>query len=660
MPWSTRTSTRCWWRAHDRRGSNAQPSTRPGPGADQPSSAERRPAGALPGRRLHPALHVRLRCGAGASLCHAGQPAHLLRSLADSARLPGMAGELVRACSRRQLVGRAPPRRAGGRLRLLSHAWHGQRVEGADRDPHRGYRRNHRYRWGRDLDDRGRGPPRIAEPCPPGSGRCRRPRRHQRHPARGAGRGRQAGARDAQGAACQTIESTGCCGGDNRVIVCKQCGHHNEDSDTFCGSCGKFLEWTGERVVVAQPEPEPPAPELVPEPAHVGLIDRVKHAVGLEEATPQPAAPANAAASAPVPAEPTPRVVWSVPVNSAARAVQPASPPAPVAAPAAPAPAPVLAGVAAPAAPAAAAAPPTVSVVQADEPVSRRPTSVAPAVSRPRPAPRTMEAPTRRHPGDLICGQCGEGNDPSRHFCRRCGTSLDEALAVRLPWYRRFFNRLFGVRTREAGWRPHRVGPPNVMGGVWRIVRLALGALIIVGLLAFLLVPSFHNGVVNRVTSAGTTVRKASFPHYDAVYATGASASTSIAGHLPNLAIDKFTNTYWAAQASDHGPYLKLSFHDPVDLAQIGFDSGAAGTTPVDDFLAQPRPHLVHLVFSNGTTADLTLKDEDPKVAKNAQFYPIDAKQVSFVEIHIMSVYAPAGASPSAVAIAEVEFRIRD
>ncbi len=271
-----------------------------------------------------------------------------------------------------------------------------------------------------------------------------------------------------------------------------------------------------------------------------------------------------------------------------------------------------------------------------------------------------MEPPTRRHPGDLICGQCGEGNDPVRHFCRRCGNSLDEAIAVRLPWYRRFFNRLFGVRTREAGWRPHRVGPPNVMGMVWRIVRLAIGALIVIGLLAFLLVPSFHNLVVDRVTSAFTTVRKAVFPHFDAVYATGASASTSTAGHLPNLAIDKFTNTYWAAQAKDPAPYLKLSFHDPVDLAEIGFDSGAAGTAAADDFLIQPRPHSVHLVFSNGTTKDLTLKDEDPKVAKNAQFYPIDAKQVSFVEIHIMSVYAPAGASPSSVALAEVEFRVRD
>ena len=450
------------------------------------------------------------------------------------------------------------------------------------------------------------------------------------------------------------------------MIVCKQCGHHNEDSDTFCGSCGKFLEWTGERVVVAQPEPEPPAPEPVPEPAHVGLIDRVRHAVGIEEAASQPApppqvdpVPAPVAAAAPISAAapvPEPQVVWTVPITSAAPAAPAAQPASATAAPATPTPAPVLAGVGAPVAP----VPPAPPTVAADEPMSRRPTSVAPTVARPRPAARTMEAPTRRHPGDLICGQCGEGNDPVRHFCRRCGNSLDEAIAVRLPWYRRFFNRLFGVRTREAGWRPHRVGPPNVMGMVWRIVRLAIAALIVVGLLAFLLVPSFHNLVVDRVTSTVTTVRKAAFPHFDAVYATGASASTSTAGHLPTLAIDKFNNTYWAAQAKDPAPYLKVSFHDPVDLAEIGFDSGAAGTAAADDFLTQPRPHNVHLVFSNGTTKDLTLKDEDPKVAKNAQFYPVDAKQVTFVEIHIMSVYATAGASPSSVALAEVEFRVRD
>jgi hypothetical protein len=447
------------------------------------------------------------------------------------------------------------------------------------------------------------------------------------------------------------------------VIVCKQCGHHNEDSDTFCGSCGKFLEWTGERIVVAEPEPEPAAPEPEPEPVHLGLIDRVKHAVGLEETGQQPppaanedSAPAPAAAPAPVSAAPVapsaapppPLIMRPVPINSAAQ------PPSPVAA-AAPAPEPVLAGVAAPAAPAARPVP-----VQADEPVSRRPTSVAPTVTRPRPGPRILEPPTRRHPGDLICGQCGEGNEPTRHFCRRCGNSLDEAIAIRLPWYRRFLNRLFGVRTREAGWRPQRIGPPNVMGVLWRIVRLALGAIIVVALLAFLLVPSFHNLVVNRVTTTFTSLRIALHPNYDPVYPIAASATTATTGHAPALAMDRFSNTYWAALASDRAPVLVLRFSGPQDLAEVGFRSGASGTAPTDAFLSQPRPHVVHLVFSNGYTTDLTLKDQD---ATQPQFYAIDdakAKQVTFVEVHVQSVYAPAGASPSSVAITEVEFKTKD
>jgi hypothetical protein len=420
------------------------------------------------------------------------------------------------------------------------------------------------------------------------------------------------------------------------VIVCKQCGHHNDDKDTFCGSCGKFLEWSGERVAIAQPEPEPPAPEPEPEPVKLGLIDRVKQAVGIDEAAPEPAT-----ALEPLP---SPRGGGDMPSR------------APAASATAPIPEPVLAGVGAPVA----ATPAPVAVAPAEEPISRRPISVAPTVARPRPSLRTLEAPTRRHPGDLICGQCGEGNDPVRHFCRRCGNSLDEALAVRLPWYRRFFNKVFGVRTREAGWRPRRVGPPNVMGLVWRIIRLAIGALIVVGVLAFLLVPSFHNLVVERVTSGVTTIRKAIHPNYDPVTPIGASASTAIAGHTPMLAIDRYSNTYWAALANDRAPVLVIRFSGTQDLAEIGFRSGASGTAPADAFLSQPRPHVVHLVFSNGYTTDLTLKDQD---ATQPQFSALEdgkAKQVTFVEIHVQSVYAPAGASASGVAITEVEFKTKD
>ena len=321
----------------------------------------------------------------------------------------------------------------------------------------------------------------------------------------------------------------------------------------------------------------------------------------------------------------------------------------------APAPAPVLAGVGAPVA----AAPIPAPVAAADEPVSRRPISVAPTTARPRSAPRTLEAPTRRHPGDLICGQCGEGNDPVRHFCRRCGNSLDEALAVRLPWYRRFFNRLFGIRTREAGWRPHRVGPPNVLGLVWRIIRLALIALIVLGLLAFLLVPGFHNLVVDRATSTFTTIRKAVHPNYEPVTPIGASATTAVAGHAPMLAIDGYSNTYWAALASDHAPVLVVRFSGLQDIAAVVIRSGSSGSAPADAANLQPRPHVLHLVFSNGYATDVTLND-DTTQTQSTFLEDGKARQVSFVEIHVVSVYAPAGASTSSVAITEVEFRTKN
>ncbi len=443
------------------------------------------------------------------------------------------------------------------------------------------------------------------------------------------------------------------------MIVCKQCGHHNEDNDTFCGSCGKFLEWTGERVAVAEPEPPPPVAQPEPEPVHHGLLDRVKQAVGLDEVATAPTKAEPAAAPAPAPALAAPAAAPSAPTASAPASASAASPfrSVPVNSAHAPAkaPEPVLAGVGTPAAapPAPTGAPTGPS--PSDEPLSRRPTSVAPAAVRARPGPRTLEQPTRRHPGDLICGQCGEGNDPARHFCRRCGSELAEAAVVKLPWYRRIMQRLRGNRTREAGWRPNRVGGPNVTGMFVRVLRLAIAALLVLAVLAFLLVPPFHDAAVSRITAAVTSVRKAVHPNLDPVHAVGASATTSIPGHLPSLAIDTFSNTYWAASVSDRAPVLVLRFSGPVDLAEIGITPGASGTAPQDQFLAQPRPRQVHLVFSNGSAAEVTLSD-----SSKAQFNPIDAKQVTSVEIHVLSTWAPAGAAPSSVAITEVEFRVKD
>jgi hypothetical protein len=300
------------------------------------------------------------------------------------------------------------------------------------------------------------------------------------------------------------------------------------------------------------------------------------------------------------------------------------------------------------------------AVAGADEPMSRRPTSVAPTATRPRPKPTTVEAPTRRRPGDLICGECGEGNDPTRHFCRRCGARLDEAIAVQLPWYRRLWNRVFRPKTYAAGYRQRRIGPPNVAGAFWRIVRLSLAAIIVVAVLAFALIPSVRTNVTSGVTTRVSQLRVMWFPRYDAIYATSATASTSTAGHVPTLAVDHYKNTYWAASNKDAKPYLKVLFAQPVDVAEIGFDSGASGSAAADSFPLQPRPKAVHLVFSDGSVKDLVLRDEDPSVTKNAQFYGVTAKNVTYVEIFIETTYEVGGAAPSSVAISEVEFKTKD
>jgi hypothetical protein len=54
------------------------------------------------------------------------------------------------------------------------------------------------------------------------------------------------------------------------MIVCTKCGFTNDASDSFCGDCGEFLEFVGQKVE-PEPAPEPaPAAELEAEPGGEG------------------------------------------------------------------------------------------------------------------------------------------------------------------------------------------------------------------------------------------------------------------------------------------------------------------------------------------------------------------------------------------------------
>ena len=137
------------------------------------------------------------------------------------------------------------------------------------------------------------------------------------------------------------------------MIVCKKCGFNNSDADAFCGSCGAFLEWTGEKVAPA-PAPEPahvaPEPAAPVEPARRGgfmaLVQQVtaigvpkKEAIdppgttagapmsspGMGARPSTPAAPAPLGAPTPRPLGPT--ITPSRPVLSAPGSAPPSGPP---------------------------------------------------------------------------------------------------------------------------------------------------------------------------------------------------------------------------------------------------------------------------------------------------------------------------------------------
>jgi hypothetical protein len=157
------------------------------------------------------------------------------------------------------------------------------------------------------------------------------------------------------------------------VIVCKLCGNANPDGSEFCGDCGRFLEWAGEKVVVPQtitvieeapPEEAEPRPKgwwrrllkwmrnrfpsyTVKSPEHYTIKPRDKAAeaetapaatavpVGVAASTPSPVS--AAASSPPPPAGPPPAAAPpSVPAPPRAAAAPPppaARPPAAAAVP---------------------------------------------------------------------------------------------------------------------------------------------------------------------------------------------------------------------------------------------------------------------------------------------------------------------------------------
>ncbi|NUT96324.1 MAG: zinc ribbon domain-containing protein [Saccharothrix sp.] len=256
------------------------------------------------------------------------------------------------------------------------------------------------------------------------------------------------------------------------------------------------------------------------------------------------------------------------------------------------------------------------------------------------PPPRPQLTERRQpQPGDLICGQCGEANPPTRKFCSRCGEKLADAQVVPEKWWRRFVPRR---EPAKAGTRHRRRG--SVGRTVNRVLRWSVVVALLGGLGLYGLHGQFRGAVNGQATGLVRTVKDWFSNEAKPIRPNEVTANVASPEHEPKLAADNNTATYWSAPLEPTPPALVLKFDHKVDLAQAMFLVGIPNA-----FQTAHRPDKVHLVFSNGKTQDLNLVDlPEPKAVKLE-----GAQGVEWVEVHVETVHR--SLQGTEVAISEIE-----
>jgi hypothetical protein len=281
-----------------------------------------------------------------------------------------------------------------------------------------------------------------------------------------------------------------------------------------------------------------------------------------------------------------------------------------------------------------------------------QPDSVVPQEARPKPPQVRRQPPTRKlEPGDLVCGECGEGNTVTRKFCSRCGTSLAEAEVVKTPWWRRLLPKR-GAKVRKSGDRPKRGGRAGksklgqTVSTVFKFTRRAVALALVLAGVAYGLFEPFRGWVNGRAEEAKGAFERTFFPQYAPVSAAEApTASLQVPEHPANHAVDGLSDTFWAAPLGGAEPNMVVKFDRTVDLVRLIVHNGDGAA-----FKETNRAQKLHLVFSTGKTTDISLTDRpDPQTLEIE-----NGEDVSHVEIHVVSTFK--SVSSNDLAVSEIEF----
>jgi hypothetical protein len=305
-----------------------------------------------------------------------------------------------------------------------------------------------------------------------------------------------------------------------------------------------------------------------------------------------------------------------------------------------------------PAKPAASAAEANELVAPVTGKATTQPDAVVPQEARKKPPQVRRQPPSRKlQPGDLVCGECGEGNSVARKFCSRCGTSLAEAAVVKTPWWRKLLPRR-GAKVRKSGERSKRRGRGGktklavFVSTTFRTIRRVVALALVVGGVAYGLFTPFRGWVNEQAAQAKGTFEQMFFPQYAPVSAAEAPvASLALPDHPANMAVDGKSNSFWGAPVGGAEINMVVKFDRKVNLAKIIVHNGNG-----EGFKESHRAEKLHLVFNNGHTTDVNLQDRpDPQTLEIE-----NGDGVSSVEIHVLSTFK--SVSGTDLAISEIEF----
>ncbi|WP_291417103.1 zinc ribbon domain-containing protein [Actinophytocola sp.] len=282
-----------------------------------------------------------------------------------------------------------------------------------------------------------------------------------------------------------------------------------------------------------------------------------------------------------------------------------------------------------------------------------QPESVVPQEARKKAPTVRRQPPSRKlQPGDLVCGDCGEGNAQTRKFCSRCGTSLATAEIVRTPWWRKLLPRR-GAKVRRSGDRPKRRGRGGksktgvFVSATFKLIRRVVSVVVLLAGIAYGVFAPFRGWVNERAIEVKSGVEGIFFPTYEPVHASEPPVAPLQLEDFPaEQALDGASDTAWAAPADGkQEPVIEVTFGRQVDLARLIVHNGQK-----ENFKGRARAQKLHLVFSTGKTTDVTLQD-----APDPQTLEIEnGDGASSVEIHVTGTFKSMAGNE--FALTELEF----